>query len=361
MCGFLSAEPGPCRLNAVVRAAVGLLATLLLAGGCDPLTAIGCNTTGPVSLVEIAIPPNSGKTGKFDGMAVDQAAHLLLVADRTSNSLDVLDIRTAHPRLLSAVALGAVPNGVDVATDLGRAFVGVDGGKVVMVDIDRSSHSFLTVTGRLASGSQAVDLVAYDPDDHLVLAAAPNDGVLALLDPDGGKPPNRITLGPGLEQPLYDAATRTAYVASSVDDVLWSVQLPFAAVQRFPLGTACGPAGMALNPEAGRVLVGCSDKLPQATVTYDLRQHRTARVDPKAGGADLAVYSRAAGRFFLAAGHNAAGPEIAIFSGAGVYQTAVGLPAAAPGVAFDDANRLIYTEDARPGKGGLFQFAIPSC
>ena len=339
--------------------AAALLAAALAA--CSPLDggSRSCRATAPVDLVEVSLPSIAGRTGSFDAMAVDQPGHLLLVADRTAAGLDVLDVSSDHPAYLGTAPLGGSPNGVAAAPDQHRAYVGLEDGSLAVVDTDRASPGFLKAT-RVATGAKSLDLVTYDPDDHLAIAAAPEDGWLVLLGADG-KLAGRISLAPGLEQPAYDGADHRVYVAASTTNSIWTVDMATRAATRSSLSSPCGPAGLAVDPGAQRAFLGCSSRAPQQVLTWDLRAQRIARVEPKAGAGDLAAYAAAEDRFLFAAGHDAGGPAIAVFDSAGRYLTAVGLPAASSGVAYDEANRLVYAADTRPGKGGLFKFAIPRC
>lgn len=340
-------------------AAAALLASMVACGG--GAGSGGCSASAKVPLVEISLPAVAGKTLNADALEIDQQAHLLFVADRTDLGVDVLDIATAHPQFLTSIRTGT-PNGLAVAADLHLLLVGLNSGSLALIDTDRSSKTALTVVRTVALGGKSADLVGYDARDHKAFVADPVGGAVYDVDLVGTARPRAIELGRNLEQPAWDPVTGHVLVAGGDGyDGLFEVDpATDTLVRKHDLKAGCAPAGLAVNPARRQALLGCSSS-SQQVVFWDLAQQRLVKVDRAAGAGDLATYSPAADLYLFAADAYSAGPEIAIFSGSGVYKTAVGLPAAAKSAAYDETNRLVYTADTRKNVGGLFKFALPAC
>src|SRR2546429_6500519 len=74
-------------------------------------------------LPNVEIPPIKGKTGSFDIIDIDQAAHLMYVGDRITQGVDIFDISTPSARYLQTVPTGPA-NGVSVAKNVNKVFAG---------------------------------------------------------------------------------------------------------------------------------------------------------------------------------------------------------------------------------------------
>ena len=341
---------------------LGLLFLLCALTGCGLWGSGGCSTTAPVPLVEIPLPPAQGKTLSVDAMDVDQQAHLVFTADRTLGGVDVVDVSAARPEFLTTVPVGS-PNGLAVAPDLHLVAAALNGGTLAIISTDRSAASPFAVLRRIATGGKTADLVGYDARDHRFFVADPDGGTLYDVDPSGARPPRAIALAAGMEQPAWDPVSGHVLVAGGTYDGLYEVDpAGDKLLARHDLGSGCQPNGLAINPGARIALLGCSARSYQQVLVWDLKGGKLSRVDREVGGGDLASYDPVANRFLFAASHFSSGPEVAVFDGSsGAYQTAVVLPAAANAAVFDEANRVVYTVDARPHMGGLFQFSVPSC
>ena len=341
---------------------LGLLVMLAALSGCSVLGSGGCSRTAPVPLVEMPLPPAHGKTLSVDAMDVDQQAHLVFTADRTLAGVDVVDVSGRTPQFVTTVPVGA-PNGLAVAPDLHLVAAALNGGVLAIISTDRSAATPFAVLRRITTGGKTADLVGYDAHEHRFFVADPDGGSLYDVDPTGARPPRAIALGAGMEQPAWDPNSGQVLVAGGSYDGLYEVDpMTDALLARRPLSSGCNPNGLAINPNAQIALLGCSARGYQQVLFWDLRHAKLMRADREVGAGDLASYDAVANRFFFAASHFSSGPEVAIFDGSsGAYQTAVVLPAAVNSAVFDEVNRVVYTTDARPGKGGLFRFTVPAC
>ena len=114
---------------------IGSAALALLAAGAALLSA--CSDSS-VAITSTAIPAATGKTASIDVVEIDQAAHILYVADRTDQGVDVFDIASPRAKYLQTIPMPASPNGLAIAPELGRLFVGTSSGSVVIVNISMS-------------------------------------------------------------------------------------------------------------------------------------------------------------------------------------------------------------------------------
>ena len=343
---------------------LALVALLPVLAGCGfGGASSGCNAAATVPLVEVSLLPAQGKTLNVDAMDVDQQAHLLFAADRTSAGVDVMDVSNPVPQYITTVRAGT-PNGLAVAADLHLVVAALSGGSVAVINTDRSSPDAFTVVRTIPTGGKSADLAGYDARDHRVFVSDPVDGVLYDVDISGALAPRAIALGKNLEQPAWDPTSGHVFVAGGAAyDGLYEVDpAADALVARHDLNSGCQPNGLAINPGRRLALLGCSSTGYQQVLIWDLAHQKLTRVDREVGGGDLALYDPAADRFLFAASHFGSGPEVAVFDGSsGAYRTAVVLPAAANSMAFDETNQLVYTADARKNVGGLFKFGLPAC
>src|SRR5438270_11579795 len=68
-------------------------------------------------LPNVDIPPIKEKTGSFDIIDIDQAAHLMYVGDRISQGVDIFDVSTPSARYLQSVPTGPASDGSVARTE----------------------------------------------------------------------------------------------------------------------------------------------------------------------------------------------------------------------------------------------------
>lgn len=238
-------------------------------------------------IATIPIPGNL--SGGFDISWVDAVAGRYYLANRGTNSIDVID--TKHVRYLYAIPLDAAGNGVvaihnphdDVENDAetaGELWVGDNASNVEVIDLATRIRVATIPTG----GIGRADELAYDPLDHVLLI--PNDRETTCVAGvcTGGTPfvsfintETRTVLGAiyypqvvfgdpltnhGLEQPVWNAKTGMFYLAvpGTVDHPNGEIDEIDPAGQQitriFP--TTCHPAGLVLAPRQ-RLVTSCGD------------------------------------------------------------------------------------------------------
>ncbi len=332
------------------------------------LPIIEANTT-KIPLTKIPIPPIAGKTASIDIIEIDQAAHLMYVTDRTDNGIDIFDVSTPTAKYLKTIDTGTGPNGVTVAKNVNKLYAGLTDGTLAIIDIDPASPKVNTIITKLASGGKKrVDEMDYDPKDKKLYAANSDDGIVNVVDGVSNTIVKKFeNLGDGLEQPRYNAGDGMMYMTSSDQNAVFQFDpTKDVLVKKFDVGVKCNPNGLAINPTTNQALLGCSagrtgSKDPSFTVAWDLAAGKVIAQFDQAGAGDAVFYSPKAGRFFFAASNFNRGGMLAIFTADPPIKFVTNVPTAvgAHGVAFDETNNIVYTQDQLPNEGALFSFALP--
>jgi len=328
------------------------------------LPPVAADTT-VVSLTKIPIPPLSGKTASIDIIQIDQAAHRLYVADRTTNGVDVFDISTKDAKYVKSVDAGSGANGVVVAKDVNKLFAGLNDSNVAVIDL-----TSLTVIAKVNTGGKGrADELDYDPKDKKVYVANSGDGFVTVIDATTNAIVKKIdNLGAALEQPQYDTSDGLMYMTSSDQNAVFVFDpAKDALVRKDVLAVICNPQGLAINPKTNQALLGCSVGRAGSTgtplsVAWDLSKGIFTGVFGQVGSGDSVTYSAKTDRFYFGAHNFPHGSAIAIFSGSPIaFLTNVptGSFSGAKNLAYDETNNLIYTQDALPGEGALFSFTPP--
>ena len=318
-----------------------------------------------VPLPGVEIPPIKGQTGSFDIMEIDQAAHLMYVADRNSEGVDIFDISTPSAKYLQTVKTGAKngPHGVQIAKNVNKVFASTTDSSVVVIDIDPASSSRNTIIAKLnTGGKKRTDEMDYDPREKKLYAANSDDGIVTVIDAVR----NTIIkqwkdMGEGLEQPRYSPVDGMMYMTSSDQNVVFQFDpTKDVLVKKHDVGVPCNPNGLAINPSTGEALLGCSGKQKPQVVLWNVKTHAVITTFDQAGAGDAAFYSAKTNLYFFAASNFPKGAVLAVLGGSPVHwignvPTAVGSHA----VAFDETNHVIYTLDQRPNSAGLMAFWMP--
>jgi DNA-binding beta-propeller fold protein YncE len=330
-----------------------VLGCLLGLAACSPFSSSGCDPTATVDVKHDPLPTALTGKASFDALAIDQQNHMLFVADRTDRGVDVWDVRAPSPQYVRTLPVGGDPNGLALAPDLNKLYVGVGNGTLAVI----TTGSTPTVAHSVDVKSP-VDLIDYDPqekkvyggaDDHLVVVDATKDALVTT-----------IKLQKGLEQPRYNPADKMVYVTGSDRNELYQVDpVHDRLVKTYSIDATCKPAGIAINTKINQALLACTST---QTLVWDLKQgHRTTLIDQATGG-DIAIYDDRAGLFFVAQPAAKGGAQVGIFEGSPIkYRTAVALPALGGGVAYDEAHDLVYATEQDAGKVGLYSFKPPAC
>ena len=313
-----------------------------------------------IPISRIPIPPIAGKTASIDIIEIDQASHLMYVTDRTDNGLDVFDVSSTCAKYVKTIDVGSGPNGVVVAKNVNKLFAALNDSTVAIIDITPGADK---VVAKLSTGGKKrADEMDYDPKDKKVYVANSDDGIVTVIDATTNAIVKKFdNVGDALEQPRYNSADGMMYMTSSGQNAIFQFDpTKDVLVKKFDVGTKCDPNGLAIDPATDQALLGCSSKSANAAVLWDVKTGKVLQTFDQAGAGDAVFYSPKADRFFFAASNFNRGAVMAIFAAnpvkfIGNVATATG----SHGVAYDETNGIIYTQDQNPNEGALFSFPAP--
>ncbi|MCA1645434.1 MAG: hypothetical protein LC797_08190 [Chloroflexi bacterium] len=327
------------------------------------LPAITANTSR-VDLHKVVIPPIEGKTLSADILDIDQAAHRLYVTDRTDTGIDIFDISTPEARYVTTVDVGSGPNGIQVLTDLKKVVTGLNNSTVAIIDVDPASPTFDQVVAQLdTAGKKRANELDYDPRTHKVYMENSDEGFVTVIDAMNDAIVKRIDVPSDLlEQPRFNPNDGMMYLTGSNDNVLYQFDTTRdEIVNTFHIGDDCNPNGLALNRSTNQAIFDCSSKTNQHIAVWDFNKMQVIATFDQAGAGDAAIYSAKVDRFFSTAANFYRGGQMAILSGSPVrFLTNVPTAVGSHGVAFDETNNIIYTQDQRPNQGSLFAIPLPN-
>lgn len=324
----------------------------LLAVAMGAVLAAACNVAD-TQLTNTPVPSLSGKPASFDVIQIDQQNHRLYVSDRTDKGIDVFDISSARAKFLETIAMPSSPNGLAIAPDLGRLFVGTSG-SVVIIDIDPSSPTRGATIKEVVTSS-ATDLLDYAAAGH-VLFAGSGEGSITSIDAATGQVKGQFNVGQPLEQPRFNPADGMLYVTGPGTDNLLRIDPNDGTIGTKIALPKCQPGGLAINPRSNQALVSCI----KSVMSVDLRTGKTQVFD-KAPAGDVVSYDAKVDRFFVASPKNKPASVVGIFGGTPIaYITSVETSALGHSAAYDETNSRVYTPDQRVNKAGLISFRLAS-
>jgi DNA-binding beta-propeller fold protein YncE len=251
---------------------------------------------------------------------------------------------------------------VATAPDLKKIFVGRTDSTLAIVDVDQNSPTANTVIGRVVSGgSTRMDELDYDPVDKKIYVANSNDGIITAVDAVSNQIITQWTnQGDGLEQPRYNPADGMMYMTSSDQNAIFVFDpRSDTLVGKLDVVDQCNPNGLAINPNNGMAVLGCSNAANPHAAVWDIQQRKVVSTIRQTGRVDGALYSPTADRFMLASRYFR-GPAITVISGDGKFVTNVGpTDTNSHQVAFAQANSMLFTIMIPDGKPSLAAFALP--
>ncbi|RDU97471.1 cytochrome C nitrite reductase [Trinickia dinghuensis] len=250
------------------------------------------------------------------------------LSDRSNASVDLID--THNHRFLARVGgfAGARgdqsgPNGV-VLVDQREVWAG-DGNSQVRI-IDLKSHRVVALVS--TGGTNRVDELAYDPRDHLIVAAnnADNPPFVTLISSD---PPYAVRskiefkrATSGIEQSVWDPQSGNVFVAipeldgKAANGAIGIIDPKQGKLIGMDPVSECMPAGLVMGP-APQMLVGCSDDAVKAgfaarSLLLDARTGKVIKAFDRVGGSDEIWYDPSTRHYALAAVANLGGPVVGV-------------------------------------------------
>jgi DNA-binding beta-propeller fold protein YncE len=317
------------------------------------ISACGQADTSSTQIANTPVPGITTQTPSMDAIAIDQATHRLYTADRSNQGVDIFDISSGWATYLRTIAMPASPNGLALAPDLGRLFVGLGNGSVAVVDINPTVDRMVN---EIKTGAKSVDLIDYSPDQHVVYASNGVEGSLTTIDTKAGSVKSQFKLGFALEQPRFNPADGLLYVTSPDADALFRLDPNDGTVKKKLVLGGCQPTGFAINPKTNQAVIACRNSI----LRFDLKNGTSEKFLQQPGG-DIVSYDPKVDRFFVGAPFKPSKGAVAVFGGTPiVYITTVVTGAGGKSAAYDEAGDMVYTPDLRPNKAGLASFKMPA-
>jgi DNA-binding beta-propeller fold protein YncE len=191
-----------------------------------------------------------GKAGNLDHLAYDAKRDRLLVANKTNNTLDVVDLKAG--KLLKQITGQGGIQGIAYAADLDKIFVGLGSGGYCNV-FDGESLK-LVGTAKFKDDS---DNVRYNPRTHLVYVAhAENE--LGVIDAKTNKVKTNVKLPGQAEAFQLETGRPRLYLnVPSPSQVVVIDTEKNEVITNYPVKKASGGHPMALDEAGHRIFVGC--------------------------------------------------------------------------------------------------------
>lgn len=323
----------------------------MLAAICVVLVS-ACASTSSSAIKITNSPVPSLKTvdgSSFDALEVDQKAHRLYAADRTDSGVDVFDVSKVPAQYLNTIPMQASPNGLALAPNLGRLFVGLGDGSVGAVDTATG-----TLVGKWPTTGKTVDLIDYAADRHTVYASNAEEGTVAAIDVQAGTQTMKFNLGGySLEQPRYNPGDHLLYVTSPTALAIFQIDPNTNAIKKIPTG-GCKGSGMAIEPKHNQAVVDCDTYV----MRINLHNPEDASGFTQIPGGDLVSYDAAVNRFFVS---NPITSEVGVFGGNPIdYIGSVKTGGFGNSATYDETNGMVYSPDGMRGRAGIDGFKMPS-
>jgi hypothetical protein len=226
---------------------------------------------------------HAGGAGGWDYITADSKGHLLFVPRVTHTQ--VLDEATGS--VVADIPGQKHNHGVAIAQRSGRGFIS-DGEDGTVVVFDLSTYKVL---GSIKAEADA-DGIIYDPNSDKVLLVCGDAGVLVPISPDvdprSGSADAEVDLGGKPEFLAVDGKGR-AFV-NLVDKNLVAVvdTKSMKVVAKWPTAPGGSPVGMSIDPEKGRLFVGCRN--PQRLIVMSTDDGRILGDLPIGQGVDATAF-----------------------------------------------------------------------
>lgn len=287
-----------------------------------------------------------GGAGGWDYVTVDAPNHRFFVT-RSTHTIAV-DENTGK-------VVGDIPgqmrsHGVALAPEQGRGFITDGGGSGGIIVFDMKTYAVL---GRLQAIPDA-DGIIYDASQKKVLAVSGDGSALLTVSPDvdpkSGKLDPQIPLGGEPEFLAADGAGKV-YVNLVEDSVVAVVDLHSRkVVARWPVAPGGHPVGMAIDPAAHLLFIGCRD--PHMMIVMSTETGKVVASVPIGPGVDATRYD--AGQAFASTGGDGALSVIGKQGGKWVVEQTVKTLPGARTMGMDTTTKRIFlpTADLEPATKG---------
>ncbi len=233
----------------------------------------------------VATTFHPGGEGGWDYVTVDAPHHRLFVTRATHTQ--AIDTRTG--KLLADITGQVRSHGVALVPKLNRGFITDGGGSGAILVFDLDTYKVL---GRIPTMPDS-DGIIYDAATDLVLAVSGDGNSLMTfhpdIDPKNGKV-ETIPLG-GAPEFLAADGSGKAYINLEDKDMVAVVDLHTNKVlNRWPVAPGGHPVGMAIDPAAHRLFIGCRN--PQKMIVMSTETGKVEAALPIGSGDDATRFDR---------------------------------------------------------------------
>ncbi len=304
------------------------------------------NTTDPACPGVLTLVDSPSGRWSLDISWFDPNTEKYYLADRNNIGIDIVDARTdevvgfaggfvgtncPNPPTANCLpappANSAGPNGVLTTTNPRQLWAGDGNGTVRVYSLDSNGMPVGFIKAVANGGLRRADEMAFDPDDHLVLAAWDDDHDLFVTFISVSNNPTVMgtihipeAAGCGIEQPVYNHDLGRFFLAvpctSAVNNANHNTTIhangeiavinPHSKVieKVFALdGTNCFPHGLALGPR-NNLLLGCSGDGPAGSQLKSIIMKATngaiLQVFNQLGGSDEVWFNPGDNHYYLA-------------------------------------------------------------
>jgi hypothetical protein len=309
--------------------------------------------TTTVTFTKTDIPGTQGVADiSSDILDIDQEAHMVYAADRTTAGVDVFDVSGPVAKFVRTVKTSSAPNGLIVAKNINKLVAGLNDGNVAFIDLTTSQ-----ITNVHSGGKNRADEVDYDPNDKLILVAHSDEGFAALIDASAMKVVHTFAnLGASLEQPRYNPADGLFYLSGAGTDTLFQFNPVKLTVNKIALPPGSGPTGIWINPKTN---IGVIATRPIMTIWDFGTQKAIGKLD-QTGRADQVFYDAKMDVFLFGETKWDHGPHVGIAGGTPIkFITNVpvfDISGNHNNAVLDETNKMVYFV----GKDGFYGFPLPA-
>lgn len=271
-----------------VLAALVIGAAVVVTG--RPALAQGAQTS-PTGAYHVVKRIPAGGEGGWDYLAVDTAGHRLYI----SRATHVMVIDTDRDSVVGDIGDTPGVHGIAIATPLGRGFTsnGRDS-SVTVFDLKT-----LAPVARVRGIGRGPDAILYEPTTRRVFTFNGGSSTATAIDAATNQIVGTVTLG---GRPEFAQADGTGRVFVNLEDKSEVVAFDARALtvqSRHPLAPCEEPNGMALDPRAMRLYVGCANK---RMAVVDARTGRVVTTVPAGDNIDATAFDPATHLAFASAG-----------------------------------------------------------
>lgn len=229
----------------------------------------------PEPLVLVKTIPLKGVAGKLDHLAIDSRGERLFVANKTNNTLDIVDLKAG--RLVHQIADQGKVSGVDYAADLDMIYVGNGAG--VCNAFQGQDYQLV-----FSTKANAADNVHYLAENKRVYVG--QDEILSALDAQTGEIKAEIKLPGAVHGFKIDRRAMKIYGVLTKPNLLAVIDLSQNVVTNtHPLALSDAGSPIAQDAQNGLLFVGCPKKQPMVVV-FDAKTGKEMASIAIPGGVD---------------------------------------------------------------------------